>query len=88
MKRNRCATFAAAIACIGLTLPSGAFALETAPTAFHATDVALGSGGLLVGHVVDANGAPKVGAVVAIAAKNARMAWAVLDRGERFQLPA
>jgi transposase len=27
-------------------------------------------------------------AVVAIAAKNARMAWAVLDRGERFKLPA
>jgi len=27
-------------------------------------------------------------AVVAIAAKNARMAWAVLSRGERFELPA
>ena len=27
-------------------------------------------------------------AVVAIAAKNARMAWAVLDRGERFTMPA
>jgi transposase len=27
-------------------------------------------------------------AVVAIAAKNARMAWAVLDRGERFRMPA
>lgn len=27
-------------------------------------------------------------AVVAIAAKNARMAWAVLNRGERFSLPA
>jgi transposase len=27
-------------------------------------------------------------AVVAIAAKNARMAWAVLDRGEAFRLPA
>ena len=27
-------------------------------------------------------------AVVAIAAKNARMAWAVLARGESFKLPA
>ena len=27
-------------------------------------------------------------AVVAIAAKNARMAWAVLDRGEQFRMPA
>ena len=27
-------------------------------------------------------------AVVAIAAKNARMAWAVLRRGEQFQMPA
>lgn len=27
-------------------------------------------------------------AVVAIAAKNARMAWAVLDRGERFVMPS
>ena len=27
-------------------------------------------------------------AVVAIAAKNARMAWAVLSRGERFVLPS
>ena len=27
-------------------------------------------------------------AVVAIAAKNARMAWAVLTRGEAFKLPA
>ena len=27
-------------------------------------------------------------AVVAIAAKNARMCWAVLARGDRFRLPA
>jgi transposase len=27
-------------------------------------------------------------AVVAIAAKNARMCWAVLQRGENFKLPA
>ena len=27
-------------------------------------------------------------AVVAIAAKNARMAWAMLARGEQFKLPA
>jgi len=27
-------------------------------------------------------------AVVAIAAKNARMAWAMLAKGERFKLPA
>ncbi len=27
-------------------------------------------------------------AVVAIAAKNARMAWAVLTKGENFRLPA
>ena len=27
-------------------------------------------------------------AVVAIAAKNARMAWAVLSRGESFKMPA
>ena len=66
MKRNRFVAFASIAACLGTGLPRGAFALETAPPAFQATDVALQPGGLLIGHVVDANGVAKPGAIVAV----------------------
>ena len=66
MTRNRSAMIAAVVACIGMLRPTNALASETAPPAFHATDVALRSGGLLVGQVVDTNGAPKSGSAVAI----------------------
>jgi hypothetical protein len=60
MKRNSLGTMAAAAACIGMMLPQAALAV--APEA----DVALRSGGLLVGQVVDSQGVLKAGTAVSI----------------------
>jgi hypothetical protein len=63
MKRNSLGTIAAAIAGLGILLPPSAFATTPiAPT----SDVALRSGGLLVGQVVDRQGLAQAGAAVAI----------------------
>jgi len=63
MKNNFVGTMAAAVACLGMVLPTSAFAAEPA---FGPTDVALRSGGLLVGQVVDQQGVAKAGAPVSI----------------------
>jgi len=63
MKRNSLGVMAAAVACLGTMLPPSAFAAS--PIA-PATDVALRSGGLLVGQVVDPQGLAKAGTVVLI----------------------
>jgi hypothetical protein len=63
MKRTRFQTCLAAIACVGLVLPQGILAAQ--PTA-GPTDVALRSGGMLVGQVVDAQGAVQAGKLVSI----------------------
>ena len=63
MKRNSWGTIVAAIAGLGILLPPSAFATSPiAPT----SDVALRSGGLLVGQVVDPQGLAKAGTVVSI----------------------
>jgi hypothetical protein len=72
MKRNSFSTLAAAVASIGLVLPTTTFgAPPVQPTrqpqpAFRTSDVALRHGGLVVGQVVNQAGAPQAGAVVAI----------------------
>jgi hypothetical protein len=63
MKRNSWGTIAAAIAGLGIMLPPSAFA--TSPTA-PISDVALRSGGLLVGQVVDQQGLAKARTEVSI----------------------
>ena len=71
MKRISLSTLATAVACTGMLLPPTAFAHEPPQpqqpqTLFRTNDVALRRGGLLVGQVVDQQGAPKAGAVVTI----------------------
>jgi hypothetical protein len=63
MKRTQFSMTLAAIACLGMIIPPGALA---SPPASLADDVALRPGGLLVGQVVDAQGAAQGGAVVSI----------------------
>src|SRR5262245_51338417 len=55
MKRTRFQTSLAAVACLGMVLPPSTFAAQ--PAAAKPTDVALRQGGMLVGQVVDAQGA-------------------------------
>jgi Carboxypeptidase regulatory-like domain len=63
MKRSFLGTMAAALACVGMIIPSSAYAVQ--PTV-GATDVALRPGGLLVGQVVDRQGVPQANATVSI----------------------
>jgi hypothetical protein len=63
MKRNSLGNVAAALACIAMVMPSSALAVE--PAAQH-YDVALRPGGILVGQVVDPQGAVKPNAVVSV----------------------
>jgi len=65
MKRNSLGTWAAAIACFGMSAPPAARA--TSPTESAAAfDVALRPGGVLVGQVVDRQGVAKAGTTVSI----------------------
>ena len=54
MKRTRFQSTLAAVACLGMVLPPSTFAAQPAA---QPTDVALRQGGMLVGQVVDAQGA-------------------------------
>jgi hypothetical protein len=63
MKRNWFAKLAAALACFGLTLPSAGLA---APPVASDHDVALGTGGLLVGQVLTQQGVAKAKANVSV----------------------
>jgi hypothetical protein len=62
MKRNSLASFAAAVACVGMVLPPNALAVESP----IARDIALQNGGLLVGQVVDAQGVVQANVPVSI----------------------
>lgn len=53
----------ATVACVGFVDPSPGWAYESTPVA---KDVALRSGGMLVGQVINAQGAPQAGAPVAV----------------------
>ena len=63
MKLKRIQTILAAIACVGTVCPPRAIAAEPASTA---KDVSLRPGGVLVGQVMDQQGAAKAGTAVSI----------------------
>jgi hypothetical protein len=63
MKLSQFQTTLAAIACLGMLVPPNALA---SPPSNLANDVALRDGGLLIGQVVDAQGAAQAGTVVSI----------------------
>lgn len=63
MKRNSLGTMAAAVACLGIIVPPSAFA---GPPVASSPDVALRSGGMLVGQVVDTQGVAKANALVSV----------------------
>jgi hypothetical protein len=65
MKTSRLGAWAAAVATLGLVLPSSALAAAPAETA-AVTDIALRPGGVLLGQVVDRQGQAKAGSPVAI----------------------
>jgi hypothetical protein len=65
MKSHRLGSIAAAIACFGMVLPTSAIA-ATPTAAAPNSDVALRTGGLLVGQVVDQQGVAKAGTPVSV----------------------
>lgn len=65
MKSHRIGSFAAAIACVGMAMPTSAMAATPAAPAVN-SDVALRTGGLLVGQVVDQQGVAKAGMPVSV----------------------
>ena len=93
MKRNSLGNMASALACVAMVMPSSALAVEPA---VHHTDVALRHGGLLVGQVVDQQGAVKPGAVVSVQYADYEVARTTTDangvfaaqglRGGQYQL--
>jgi hypothetical protein len=64
MKLQRLGRIASAIACFGMVIPNSALAAP--PAAAATNDVALRTGGLLVGQVVDQQGVAKANAPVSI----------------------
>ncbi len=64
MKFHGFAKYAAAVACLGMILPQAGFG--AAPATEANKDVALRTGGLLVGQVVDQQGVAKAGTPVSI----------------------
>lgn len=81
MKSNRFHSALAAVACLGMMIPPGAFANE--PTSF-ARDVALRPGGLLVGQVVDAQGAVQAEKSVSIQFGDQEVARTTTDQNGVF----
>jgi hypothetical protein len=65
MKSQGLGSIAAAIACFGMVLPTSAMAAAPAAAAPN-SDVALRTGGLLVGQVVDQQGVAKAGTPVSV----------------------
>ena len=63
MKRSSLGKMAAAVACLGMLAPPSASAASRAELP---NDVALRSGGMLVGQVVDAQGVAKAGTTVSV----------------------
>ena len=85
---------AAGIAALGLILPSGVFAADAMPVATPTTaipaaqvlDVSLGEGGMLAGQVVDGQGLPMPGTVVALRTLKGDVATSHTDSDGRFQV--
>jgi hypothetical protein len=107
MKRNSLGNMAAALACVAMIMPSSALAIEPAANKSDATaqasevtaqhsDVALRPGGILVGQVVDQQGAVKPGTVVSVQYSDYEVARTTTDdngvfaaqglRGGQYQL--
>jgi hypothetical protein len=83
----RLGTMAAAVACSGMILPPAALATEPAAVvapAATAVDVALRPGGMLVGQVVDPQGAPQIGKVVSIQYANFEVVRTTTDANGVF----
>jgi hypothetical protein len=81
MKPNMLGTVAAAIAWTGLLVPPSAFA-TTAASGIH--DIALHSGGVLVGQVVDGQGVAKAGKAVSIQYGEVEVARTTTDENGVF----
>lgn len=88
---------AAAIACFGMIVPTAALSVEVAPPAATGSlDVALGQGGVFRGQVVDAQGAARAEAEVALMYQGRQVVRTVTDergvfaaqglRGGQYQL--
>lgn len=94
MKRDWWGRIIAAVACTGMLLPQASLAASPAV----GNDVALRSGGVLVGHVVDQQGHSKAGATVSIQYADHEVARTTTDqngvfaakglRGGQYQLKA
>lgn len=96
MKIRVAQRLAAAIACVGLIAPPSAFAGTAATPAV--ADIALGEGGVFVGKVVNAQGAPIAGTTVSLRQGGAEIVSTVTDaegvfaaqgvRGGQYQVVA
>lgn len=65
MRFHRKGRIAAAIACVGMVLPTSAMAITPAAASIN-SDIALGTDGLLVGEVIDQQGVAKAGMPISI----------------------
>jgi hypothetical protein len=81
MKTQHAGQWAAAVAILGMSLPSAALAVTPA---MAANDIALRSGGLLVGQVVDQQGVAKANTVVAVQYANQEVVRTTTDKNGVF----
>ena len=81
MKRNQFQMTLAAVACLGMMVPPGALASQ--PSSLG-NDVALRPGGLLVGQVVDAQGAVQASKVVSVQYGDREVARTTTDQNGVF----
>lgn len=66
MKLRTLQRMAATLSCVGMLMPSAVLAREESQPPVAGIDIALAEGGLFVGQVVDAQGAPQVKTEVAL----------------------
>ncbi len=89
MKLNGLKFAAAALSCLGMLLSPMAMAAAplAAPSPRAPSDVALGDGGILVGHVVDAQGVAVAMATVTLADHKQEIAQVRADQEGKFSVP-
>jgi len=81
MKIKVCGKWAAAVAALGMSLPTAAFATTPAATS---NDVALRNGGVLVGQVLDQQGVAKANTVVSVQYANHEIVRTTTDANGVF----
>lgn len=81
MKLRNIQTMLAAVACVGIACPSSTWAVEPAVTA---KDVALRPGGVLVGQVINPQGAGQAGSVVSISQNDKEVVRTTADANGIF----